>query len=619
MSPKTEWDEDLLPSSHTVPPDHARVTPVAPGLPPPAVETRTEPVAVRSHAQTPGGGTPSQVVPETQIPVIIPSVGLEGSSGGEVLDDNSFYHALERRLGSSATEFLQIEAFAAKRPIEDLIEARRLLPSEELLQLLSEFFRIPRATTLKPDVSVLQKNVLFFLTNNILPLSPTEFVIAAPRNATIYRRNLAKEGFGSAALFLGRKGAIARALRPAILSLRHTAKHLQDRIATFVTEGEFSKAVNDLISYAFRLYASDLHFENFGTHGQIRARVDGILEALVPVASTQYEKLIGALYTLTKSAQPSPMESGDGAFPVDGLPLQVRVSYIPALKGKHNAVLRLLPTSSDIPTGEDLGYTTEKWGQLLAITKRATSGLILFVGPTGSGKNTSLFSLISSLDTRGKKLIEVADPIEYQHLLGVQAQLSETGDRQWTYPDALRAALRHDPDIIFVGEIRDSESAKIALDAARTGHLIFSTVHAESAFEAFDRLVDLGCSASYLLATMRLVISQRLFRRTCPNCFGKGCPACFGGYTGRVALAEVLEVSDELRDSFGGVLPLTKSQRVEAAKRVDPGYMTLPEVVEGAIHDNITSFAEAMRVLGFEDRRRLSREQPVAAVPPVVI
>lgn len=518
----------------------------------------------------------------------------------EAVDEKSFIQSLRQKLPANVVEYLQTEAFASKIHIEALLEARRLLSGDEILKLVSDFFRVPLAPHMKPDRDVLKKSILMFMVNNILPLSPTEFVIAAPREAILLSRIIAKEGFTRPRFYLAKRNAIAKALRTAIISLREPARVLQDKVNDFLEKGRGAAAVNYLIAYAYRLYASDLHFEHEGKHGRIRARVDGIMEDICPLSSTQYERVIVAVYQMTGSAQPNLKESGDGAFSVDGLPIQVRVSLIPSLEGHHHVVMRLLPKETNVPSGEDLGYASKTWGNILASVKRASSGLILLVGPTGAGKNSTLFSMLSSLDTHGKKLIEVADPIEYKHMFGIQAQLADSEKVSWSYPDALRAALRHDPDMIFVGEIRDKESAKIALDAARTGHLIFSTVHAETPFEAYDRLSDLGCSVPYLLGATRLIIAQRLLRRVCVSCGGTGCQMCVGGYSGRFAVAEVLEMTENMREAFNGQLPVTQKKRYEVAKKVNPEYVTLREAAEAAVRDKMTTAAEIFRVLGVE-------------------
>lgn len=521
----------------------------------------------------------------------------------ENVDDRSFFRILQTQLPKEDVKYLQAESYAAGLPVEALIEAKRLLPPETLLQLTSDFFNIPVAPTLKPDRDVLKKDVLRFMTNNILPLSPTEFVIAAPRNATIFAQQLSQIGLFRPKFFLARKGTISKALMSAIMSIRETPKALQDQIDKSIQSGKGAAAVTNIVSYAYRLYASDLHFERQSSHGRLRARIHGIMEEICPLTPTQYERLVVAIYQMIGSTQPSLQESGGGAFDVAGIPVQVRVSLMPSLYGHHNVVMRLLPKDSDVPSGEDLGYTTEKWERILRAVKKSASGLVLMVGPTGSGKNSTLFSILSSLDTRGKKLIEVADPIEYKHMFGIQTQLSDSGKVTWNYPDALRESLRHDPDMIYVGEIRDEKSAKIALDAARTGHLIFSTVHAETVFEAFDRLVDLGCPISYLLASVNLVIAQRLVRKICQNCEGAGCHSCGGGYVGRTAVAEVLEMSEAIREEFNGSLPPTQRARYDIVSHIDRDFKTLREEAILAVQNKTTSWEELLRVFGIEDMR----------------
>jgi len=560
----------------------------------------------KETTKVPEANSPAPEPTPVEVPLVLAppeSVALPEVSGATeavTVDDRSLLRRLEQDLSPFEIDFLTTEQRVSGVPVERLLEMKRILSPDKVLALVSEFFQIPQAARLVPDLEILQKNILFFMTNNLLPLSASEFVMASPRDLKILEKKLREKGFAKPRFKVARSRSIAKALRGAIMALRERPSAFHANLRGLLEHGRFATVVEEILAYAYRIYASDVHFERFKTHGTIRARVDGVLEEIVPLSPDHYDRIITAMYQLVKSQQPSAKESSDGAWSVEGLPLQIRASFYPSLNGTHNTVLRLLATSSDMVSGEDLGYSSEMWGGILRTVRQSASGLILFVGPTGSGKNSSLFSLISTLDTRGKKLLEVADPIEYQHMLGAQAQLVDTDKLQWKYADALRSALRHDPDMIFVGEIRDDESARIALDAARTGHLIFSTVHAETSFEAFDRLADLKCSMPYLLGSVKLIVAQRLLRRLCKNCAGRSCPHCLGGYSGRFALSEVLHMTDSLRETLNGELPVTAQKRTEIAKKHVPGYRTLRESAQQAIDEGLTNKEEVARVLGTE-------------------
>jgi type II secretory ATPase GspE/PulE/Tfp pilus assembly ATPase PilB-like protein len=513
-------------------------------------------------------------------------------------------------LSKEELAFLETEAKAtsgSSNPlkVEDLIIRKRLLPPDVLLDKLAEFFKkdirgvIKDLTADKIDKDIFKKNMSFFIVDNIAPLKNGSFAISNPRLHKQIERKLYELGVTKPELWLAEARKISKALRTTASSIRSTPEELFNKIKKYCDEIQYAKAAHEIIHYAFQVFASDLHLERRETHGVLRLRVDGVMEDTTALSIGVYERVVGAIYQLTQTQQPNIQESGDGAFDMPTLPLQLRVSFYPSLYGAHNIVMRLLPKTQETPTGDDLGYKPEVWKHIVDTASNATSGLILYAGPTGSGKSSSLFALLSTVDTKGKKLLEVADPIEYQHMLGVQAQLAETEKLKWRYADALRSALRHDPDLLLVGEIRDEESAKIALDAARTGHLIFSTVHAETTWEVFDRLQDLGLDIKYLLSATKMIVAQRLLRRICKACFGNGCHTCRGtGYAGRFAIAEVLTLTDALREQLAGKLPPTRVRQESLAFEHVPYYMTLQMAAKEAIDNKLTTLAEAERVLG---------------------
>lgn len=513
-------------------------------------------------------------------------------------------------LSKEELAFLDTEAKAtsgSSNPlkVEDLIIRKRLLPPDVLLDKLAEFFKkdirgvIKDLTADKIDKDIFKKNMSFFIVDNIAPLKNGSFAISNPRLHKQIERKLYELGVTKPELWLAEARKISKALRTTASSIRSTPEELFNKIKKYCEEIQYAKAAHEIIHYAFQVFASDLHLERRETHGVLRLRVDGVMEDTTALSIGVYERVVGAIYQLTQTQQPNIQESGDGAFDMPTLPLQLRVSFYPSLYGAHNIVMRLLPKTQETPTGDDLGYKPEVWKHIVDTASNATSGLILYAGPTGSGKSSSLFALLSTVDTKGKKLLEVADPIEYQHMLGVQAQLAETEKLKWRYADALRSALRHDPDLLLVGEIRDEESAKIALDAARTGHLIFSTVHAETTWEVFDRLQDLGLDIKYLLSATKMIVAQRLLRRICKSCFGNGCHTCRGtGYAGRFAIAEVLTLTDALREQLAGKLPPTRVRQEALAFEHVPYYMTLQMAAKEAINNKLTTVAEAERVLG---------------------
>lgn len=523
-----------------------------------------------------------------------------------------FLATLSDVLSPEILSFIDVEVKSSGLSPEEVVAIKRLLPNDVLVKKIADFYKSDVASDLQIDEDLFVKNMIFFITKNVVPLKDGSFAITSKRVTPTLQQEINTMGLGTHQTYRNVKvriselRKISRILRTTAAKFRDTPEDLSTKITGMVEKGDYSLAMKSIIQYSFQLYASDIHLERRERHGILRFRIDGVMEDITSFKAGVYTRLIGAVYSLTKSQQPNIQESGDGAFDMVDLPVQLRVSFYPSLYGDHNVVMRLLPKTQETPTGLDLGYDPETWQHIVDVANHTTSGIILYIGPTGSGKTSSLFALLSEIDTKGRKLLEVADPVEYQHAMGIQAQVVDTDKLQWKYADALRSALRHDPDIILVGEIRDPESAKIALDASRTGHTVFSTVHAETTWEAFDRLSDLGLPVKYILSSVKMLVSQRLVRRLCNVCYGKGCYNCrYTGYAGRFAIAEVLTMTDALREELNGSIPVSKNQQEKVAKLHSPLYMPLREAAIAAVRAKKTDMKECIRVLGyFVERRR---------------
>jgi type II secretory ATPase GspE/PulE/Tfp pilus assembly ATPase PilB-like protein len=319
-------------------------------------------------------------------------------------------------------------------------------------------------------------------------------------------------------------------------------------------------------------------------------------------------------------------QDGRARVQVDGREIDVRVSTLPALHGE-SLVLRLLDSGgAQSRSLTDLGITPsvqEAWTQLVA----RSSGLLLVTGPTGSGKTTTLYASLSERSTPGVKVVTVEDPVEYR-LEGV-VQLPVNTKAGFGFPNALRAILRHDPDVILVGEMRDVETADIAVQAALTGHLVLSTLHTTDATGAIARLTEMGVPAYLLAATLQGVLAQRLVRQTCVSCGrwralttdeqavlrgatpaidppilqvfeGSGCGVCAqSGYRGRAAITELLVLDDVLRAAFVNGASL-ESMRAAVRAR---GVMSLQHDGWRAVRDGRTTIAEVTRVVSEDDGR----------------
>lgn len=354
------------------------------------------------------------------------------------------------------------------------------------------------------------------------------------------------------------------------------------------------KYVNLLIKEAHNARASDIHLESTAQGLRARLRVDGVLAdapAPPPQAHAAIVSRVKLLAELDIAERRAPQ---DGSFRIrlESRELDVRVSTVPALYGE-SVVLRLLDRGGE-PVGlDELGMTPATLAQFRRLVARPT-GIVIAAGPTGSGKTTTLYSALALRDITTEKIITVEDPVEY-HLFGI-TQIPVNRKAGMTFASALRSVLRQDPDVMMVGEMRDPETGEIAVQAAMTGHLVFSTLHTNDAPSAVTRLLDLQVAPYQIAATVNGVLSQRLVRRICPHCRepyqpdpqvvsfvsgepegrrhlvrGRGCGSCRGtGYSGRIGIFELLIVSEDLNRAISGREPLTRIRELAEREGMQP-------------------------------------------------
>ena len=380
------------------------------------------------------------------------------------------------------------------------------------------------------------------------------------------------------------------------------------------------RAVNDLVEKAVELRASDIHIEPMRNGLTVRMRVDGLLRTVPAPAHALPQALISRIKILAglNIAERRLPQDGAARLEAAGLNLDVRVAIMPTQHGEL-AVIRLLPRDKGLLDVAKLGlraHDERKLRQLLDLPH----GMIVITGPTGSGKTTTLATMLSALNTPSRKILTIEDPVEYE-IAGVnQSQVKPAIGL--TFASALRAFVRQDPDVIMVGEIRDAETANIAIHAALTGHLVLTTLHTETAIAAAPRLLDLGVEAFLLKSTLRGVIGQRLVRVLCDRCKSRkeisaadfdsdpryeacglsvgetvfeptGCERCAGvGYRGRIGVFEALEVDGEVRSCIGQQIDSVALD--QAARRT--GLTTMMDDAIAKCRDGVTTVAEALRV-----------------------
>ncbi len=324
--------------------------------------------------------------------------------------------------------------------------------------------------------------------------------------------------------------------------------------------------VNSLFVQALKRRATDIHIETFEKEGDVRFRIDGVLTKIATLNKGAIGSIINRIKVISNLdiSESRIPQDGRTKITIAGAGVDVRVSILPTYYGEK-AVMRLLMKGESIPSLQQLGFSEEVFVKLKSLLKHSY-GMILITGPTGSGKSTTLHSFLKEIDHEHYNIVTVEDPVEYNAEGINQIQVNEKVNL--TFSEALRSILRQDPDVIMVGEMRDTETAKIATQAAMTGHLLLSTLHTNSAAAAIARLIDMGIDPFLVSSTLIGIIAQRLVRLLCPHCktpytpsdediryfdlphdtslFGpNGCDKCGGtGYIGRRAIGEIIVVDE---------------------------------------------------------------------------
>ena len=351
------------------------------------------------------------------------------------------------------------------------------------------------------------------------------------------------------------------------------------------------RMLNALLTQAARDGASDIHIEPYERHSSVRFRVDGTLREVVQPNRALHAALISRLKIMAELdiAEKRLPQDGRISLRLGSRAVDVRVSTLPSAHGER-AVLRLLDKSEARLTLEAVGMQGRVLQQVDQLIGQP-HGILLVTGPTGSGKTTSLYAALQRLDATRNNIMTVEDPIEYE-LPGVgQTQVNAKIDL--TFAKALRAILRQDPDVIMIGEIRDFETAQIAIQASLTGHLVLATLHTNDAASAVTRLTDMGVEPFLLSSSLLGVLAQRLVRKRCTDCGGSGCETCgHTGYAGRTGVFELLVASDEIRAQIHN----RAAESELRATALEQGMVLMRDDGQRLVDAGITSAEELLRV-----------------------
>jgi len=488
-------------------------------------------------------------------------------------------------------------------------------PQSELMQLLpEEFMRRYQLAPLKLKGNTLMVAMVDPL--NILAIDEIKLL-------TNYQVEIRVTTGRDISLVLDKNFSIQRVAKEALLGMKveDLKAPLEQETAAKVPykldEGPVIKLVDTILDGGINAKASDIHLEPMEIDMRVRYRIDGILHDILTVPKGVESAVVSRIKVLAEMNIAEKRVPQDGHITVkrEGKEFDLRVSSFPTVGGEK-VVLRILDKGSMMFSLNELGLPKKEENVFKALIERPF-GIILVTGPTGSGKTTTLYAALNKLNTVTKNIITVEDPVEYR-LEGVsQSQINQRAGI--TFATGLKAILRQDPDIIMVGEIRDLETAEIAIRAALTGHLVFSTLHTNDAPSAVTRLVDMGIEPFLIASSVIGIMAQRLIRTVCKDCKeryapsadmlkmfdlekrkkitfakGKGCSYCIGtGYHGRMAVYELMKVSDNIRDLIGRRAPTSEIK--EAA--VKEGMSTLKQSAIDKVAEGLTTPEEVRRAV----------------------
>lgn len=534
---------------------------------------------------------------------------------------------------------LEKEAQEKSRGLEELLVENNIIEEKKLIEIIATELKVPfvflkeeiiddEVLRIIPEIVAKKQWAIAFARNN----EGVKVATHDPENLDFFVGLQKKTGEKIFPFF-----TIKDDIKEALLRYKKPLKEeFEQMIAQGIKEIESSgkkdmpviKIVESIIIYAYQNKVSDIHIEPQETKTVIRYRIDGILHDVLDLPKFIHEHIVARIKILAQLRIDEHRAAQDGRFSqkFDGEKVDLRVSILPITKGEK-IVLRLLSERVRRFDLEDLGFSKIDFEKIQRNIKKPW-GMILSTGPTGSGKTTSLYSFLKILNTREVNIATIEDPVEYD-IEGVN-QIQVDTSANLTFAEGLRAIVRQDPDIMMVGEIRDKDTAEIAINAALTGHLVLSTFHTNDAPTTLPRLVNLGVEPFLIASTVNIIVAQRLIRKICPKCstekiltkdeilkslkgspeilekllkiaeqnnnqlkvhYGQGCPLCYNsGYLGRIGIFEILEMSEKVRD-----LVMQKSDALIIRKQaIEEGMTTMIEDGLNKVFGGLTTLEEVL-------------------------
>lgn len=453
----------------------------------------------------------------------------------------------------------------------------RIIPEDILYQVLADVIGYPYKV-LKDERILQDFSSNFYLKTQSVVISQRRknfLVMADPLD--LVTKSYIKQNIKIDNIFLG--------------SPSNLVEFIQTKCST-VSSIESFDVLLDILLAAVLKDASDIHFQVEESFVTVKFRVQGILRKHVTLTLSEWTKILVRLkikgnLDIAESRRP---QGGSFYENLSGKLIDFRISTHPVIYGE-NVVLRILEKNKVVKSIETLGFEPD---QITTMKKfiRSNFGLIVICGPTGSGKTTTLYSLFTEINNGERNVMTLEEPVEYK-ISGVR-QSEIIHDDIMSYADGIKSMLRQDPDVIFIGEIRDENTAKMAIRASITGHLVIATLHTFDAVSVIYRLLDLGISEKFLSVSLLGVVSQRLIRFTCENCSGKGCKQCYGdGLFKRNAIGEILEVTPEIRSWIAQGDDVSHFR----GRLSKSGFLSIKDIAMQKVVQNLTTTDEVKRVL----------------------